>query len=156
MYAIDVYAKSLIGMTRFVELFDFFISPGIFDNMSKREVVLLNIEKNYGVLIKDVIEKILCQYNLNNIYKNFGIHTDALAELLENDLFSNYIINVYLDDEKIKELDQTSLDDIINGSMITEDFDFKQFNFYLEQQKNLDNKTLIALERLFLKYENKK
>lgn len=150
MFGIDVYAKSLIGMARFIEVFDFFINPHIFDSEDIRSDLLEQIECDHGTIIKEVVEKILCKYNLKNLYNKFEINNKAVGDLLENNLLTNYLINEYLDDEKIRELDQITLDSILMSNKYYEEFDFVQFNFYLEQESNIENKELKALERLFL------
>lgn len=156
MYSIDVYAKSLIGMTRFIEIFDFFISPIAFDDSEKKDLLLSQIKTQHGELIKEVIDRIMYRYNLKNIYNKFGIHNKAIVEILNNDMFSNYIVNEYLDDDKIKELDSKTLKDLLNQKVNDEFIDFNIFVFFVSKECDLNKKTEDSIEKILKRYNEKK
>ena len=156
MYSIDVYAKSIIGMTRFIEIFDFFISPIAFDDSEKKDLLLSQIKTQHGELIKEVIDRIMYRYNLKNIYNKFGIHNKAIIEILNNDIFSNYIVNEYLDDDKIKELDSKTLEDLLKQSKNDDYIDFNDFIFFVGKEYDLDKKTEDSIEKVLKRYNEKK
>lgn len=156
MYSIDVYAKSLIGMTRFIEIFDFFISPIAFDDSEKKDLLLSQIKTQHGELIKEVIDRIMYKYNLKNIYNKFGIHNKAIVEILNNDIFSNYIVNEYLDNDKIKELDSKTLEDLLKQNKNDGYIDFNNFIFFVGKQYDLDKKTEDSIEKVLKRYNEKK
>jgi hypothetical protein len=156
MYSIDVYAKSIIGMTRFIEIFDFFISPIAFDDSEKKDLLLSQIKTQHGELIKEVIDRIMYRYNLKNIYNKFGIHNKAIIEILNNDIFSNYIVNEYLDDDKIKELDSKTLEDLLKQSKNDDYIDFNDFIFFVGKEYDLDKKTEDSIEKVLKRYNEKR
>ncbi len=156
MYSIDVYAKSIIGMTRFIEIFDFFISPIAFDDSEKKDLLLSQIKTQHGELIKEVIDRIMYRYNLKNIYNKFGIHNKAIIEILNNDIFSNYIVNEYLDDDKIKELDSKTLEDLLKQNKNDGYIDFNNFIFFVGKQYDLDKKTEDSIEKVLKRYNEKR
>ena len=156
MYTIDIYAKSLIGMAKFIEVFDFFISPIVFNDCEKRDLLLSQIKSQHGELIKEVIDRIMYKYNLRNIYSKFGIHDKAIVEVLSNDMFSNYIVNEYLNDAKIKELESKSLEELLRENNCEESIDFNEFVFFLNQEYKLNELTENSIEKVLKRYIEKK
>lgn len=156
MYSIDVYAKSIIGMTRFIEVFDFFISPVVFDDCKEKEILLSQIKSQHGAMVKEVIDKIMCKYDLKNIYNKFGIHNKAIVEVLNNDMFASYIVNEYLNNDKIRELESMTLKDLKEKSEKNEIMDFNAFVFFVSSNYAFDIKTEKSLEKILKRYEEKK